>query len=362
MAEKIRFGVVGAGNITRNRHIPNLLKLPDVEVVAVANRTLVSAQKVATDFNIADASDDWRTVVQRDDIDAVLIGAPPYVHLDVVSAAIDSGKDVLSETRMSTTLADARQMLQKVRDGGRKAALVRPSRYIIGSRYVKELLSGGFVGEVRQVFCYRLIPDYTDATAPITNRQDFDMYGELNCLYLGYCWDVLHDWFGNPKRVLAHGLNFTPQRPSGPEGPLVTVRAAEAVTAIAEMEGGANVTSVQTGLAHFGETGSRSTARREPSSTRRTAIGSSAAAAATRSSRLWTCRTSSRTPGPSSVTSSTCCAATSRRCSSALRTASTTWSTWPPAIARRGTAAGSIYRCLSCVLRRPACLPAPESA
>ena len=130
---------------------------------------------------------------------------------------------------------------------------MRPSRYIIGSRYVKELLSGGFVGEVRQVFCYRLIPDYTDATAPITSRQDFDMYGELNCLYLGYCWDVLHDWFGDPKRVLAHGLNFTPQRPSGPEGPLVTVRAAKAVTAIAEMEGGANVTSVQSGLAHFGE-------------------------------------------------------------------------------------------------------------
>ena len=103
---KLRFGVVGAGNITRNRHIPNLLmKLPDVEVVAVANRSLASAQKVATDFNIADASDDWRTVVQRDDIDAVLIGAPPYVHLDVVSAAIDSSKDVLSETRMSTTLA-----------------------------------------------------------------------------------------------------------------------------------------------------------------------------------------------------------------------------------------------------------------
>jgi predicted dehydrogenase len=253
MADTIRIGVVGAGNITRSRHIPNLQKLPDVEIVAVANRSLASAQKVATDFGIPDASDDWRSVVARDDIDAIVMGAPPYVHLDVVAAAVDSGKDVLSETRMSTTLESARQMLAKVQQTGRKAALVRPSRYITGRRYVKELLAGGFVGDVRQVFCYRLIPDYTDSSTPITSRQDFEMYGETNCLYLGYCWDVLHDWFGDPKRVLAHGLNFTPRRPSGPEGPLVEVKAAEAVTAIAEMESGANVTSVQSGLVHFGE-------------------------------------------------------------------------------------------------------------
>ena len=252
MADTIRFGVVGAGNYTKNRQLPNLLKIPGVEVVAVANRSLESAQKVAATFNIPDATDDWRAVVQRDDIDAVLIGAPPYVHHDVANAAMAAGKDVLSQTRMSRTLEEARSMAATAQSTGRKAALVRPSRYVTAGSYVKQLLSSGFVGNVRQVFCYRVIPDYTDSSAPITSRQDFDMYGELNCLYLGYCWDVLHDWFGEPRRVLAQALNFTPMRPSSPEGPLVEVRAAEAVTAIAEMESGASVTSVQSGLVHFG--------------------------------------------------------------------------------------------------------------
>ncbi|MEX2431497.1 MAG: Gfo/Idh/MocA family oxidoreductase [Dehalococcoidia bacterium] len=253
MNETIRLGVIGAGNYTRNRMLPNFLRQPGIEVAAVANRSMASAEKIAKEFEIPEALDDWRAVIARDDIDAVLIGAPPYVHLEVTTAAMDSGKDVLCQTRMSRTLPEAQQMLQKAKDTGRKTALVRPSRYVTGGRYVQHLLQTGYVGNVRQVFCYRLIPDYADSALPMGTRQNFDFYGELNCLYLGYCWDVLHSWFGEPQRVLAHALNFTPQRPAGPDGPMTQIRAAEAVTAIAQMESGATVTSIQSGVAFFGE-------------------------------------------------------------------------------------------------------------
>ena len=249
----IRLGIIGAGSYTRNRMLPNFLKLPQVQVVAVANRSMASAGKVARDFGIPEALDDWRAVVQRDDIDAIFIGTPPNVHREIASAAMDAGKDVLCQTRMSTTLDEARQMLRKAEETGRKAALVRPSRYITAGRYVKHLLSAGYVGHVRQVFCYRLIPDYADSSLPLGRRQNAELYGELNSLYLGYCWDVLHDWFGEAKRVFAHPLQFTPQRRSEPEGPMVTVPMPEAVSAIAEMESGASVLSVQSGLTFFGE-------------------------------------------------------------------------------------------------------------
>lgn len=253
MAETVRLGIIGAGSFTRGRTLPNFLKVPGVELVAVANRSVASAAKIANEFEIPEALDDWHRIVERDDIDAVFVGAPPYVHPEIVDAAMDAGKDVLSQTRMATTLADARRMLAKAKATGRKGSLVRPSRYVTAGRYVKHLLGDGYVGNIRQVFCYRLIPDYTDASLPVGRRQLPELYGVLNCLYLGYCWDVLRNWFGDPKRVFAQALNFTPQRRAGPDGPMVAVGVPESVSAIAEMESGASVTSVQSGLAHFGE-------------------------------------------------------------------------------------------------------------
>lgn len=252
MSDTVRLGIIGAGSYTRSRMLPNFLNIPGVHVAAVANRSVESARKVTEKFHIADALDDWRALLERDDIDAVLIGTPPYAHREIAVAAMDAGKHVLCQTRMATTLEEARAMSRKATETGRRAALVRPSRYITAGRFLKHLLETGYAGNVRQVFCYRLIPDYADPSAPLGRRQDAELYGETNCLYLGYCWDVLRDWFGEPKRVLAHAVNFTPRRPAGPDGPLVDVRTPEAVTAIAEMESGASVTSVQSGLAHFG--------------------------------------------------------------------------------------------------------------
>ena len=78
MADALRIGIIGAGNFTRQRLLPNLLSIPGVEVVAVANRSLASAARVATEFNIPTALGDWQEVLARADVDAVLVGTPPY--------------------------------------------------------------------------------------------------------------------------------------------------------------------------------------------------------------------------------------------------------------------------------------------
>ena len=48
MAARVRVGIVGAGNFTTNRMLPNFQKLPDVEITVVANRSRESAERVAT--------------------------------------------------------------------------------------------------------------------------------------------------------------------------------------------------------------------------------------------------------------------------------------------------------------------------
>ena len=107
----IRVGFVGAGNNTRRHHIPKLRAQPNVELVAVGNRTKESGERVAREFGIARVHADWREVVSAPDVDAVCIGTWPYLHCEVTLAALAHGKHVLCEARMAMDAAEARRML-----------------------------------------------------------------------------------------------------------------------------------------------------------------------------------------------------------------------------------------------------------
>ena len=253
MVDTVRIGIVGAGGFTRRRLLPNLLALEGVEVVAVANRSLESAERVAAEFGIPSGVGDWRELVAREDVDAVLVGTQPYFHHEAVMGALDAGKHVLCQTRMATSLQEALEMLRKAEETGLTARLVPPMSYERARRYVKHLLDDGYVGRLRQVFAYYLVPDYADGSAPLLRRQDHRMFGAVNPLHLGLDWDVLRPWFGDPDRVLAWGRTFTSRRTDGADGAPIDVEMPDALTVIAEMPDGATVTCVQSGVTLFGE-------------------------------------------------------------------------------------------------------------
>ena len=69
----IRVEFVGAGANTRRHHIPKLRAQPGIELVAVANRTKESGERVAREFGIARVYGDWRELVRAPDIDVVCI-------------------------------------------------------------------------------------------------------------------------------------------------------------------------------------------------------------------------------------------------------------------------------------------------
>ncbi len=57
-AKKLRIGIIGAGGIVRQRHLPGLLALPNVQVAAVCNARIETAKLIAKEFNIPDVVDD----------------------------------------------------------------------------------------------------------------------------------------------------------------------------------------------------------------------------------------------------------------------------------------------------------------
>ena len=107
----LRIGIIGAGSNTKLRHIPGFQAIEEVQIVAVCNRSLKSAKKVADTFNIPRITECPNDIINANDIDAICIGTWPYMHKQFTIASLEAGKHVLTEARMAMNLAEAREML-----------------------------------------------------------------------------------------------------------------------------------------------------------------------------------------------------------------------------------------------------------
>ncbi|HNS80358.1 MAG TPA: Gfo/Idh/MocA family oxidoreductase [Kiritimatiellia bacterium] len=113
----MKVAIIGAGLQCRRR-APVINDFPETELAVIASDHAGPAQKLAAQFG-CEASDDWRRVVERDDIDIVAVCTPPHVHAEISIAAMKAGKHVLCEKPLTRTVEEAEQMLAAAKDTGR---------------------------------------------------------------------------------------------------------------------------------------------------------------------------------------------------------------------------------------------------
>src|SRR5262245_19640411 len=200
MAETVRLGIIGAGAFTQSMILPNLRRIPAVEVAVVCNRTAASAQQAAAKFGIPVWTTDYRDVLNREDIDAVHIGTLPPFHKEAVIAALDAGKHVLCLPRLAPNAVEAQEIYRKAKEPGArglKTMLSRPSSFVRGHRFMLHLLESGYAGRIHQVFAFAIQPDFADSKALLGRRQNLS-FGRSNPMHVGNFWDILACWFGQP--------------------------------------------------------------------------------------------------------------------------------------------------------------------
>jgi len=86
--EKVRIGLIGAGFIAAT-HAEAIRLLPDAEAVAVASRSRQSATGFAQKWGIPHAYADYRELLEREDIDGVVVAVPNYLHASVGRSPAD---------------------------------------------------------------------------------------------------------------------------------------------------------------------------------------------------------------------------------------------------------------------------------
>ena len=211
--QKLRIGIVGAGNIVRTRHLPGLKKPPDVEIVAVSNSAFESSEKFCSE-NAPGATPikDWAELVALPDIDIVWIGTPPYMHSAVTISALEAGKHVFCQARMSMDLAEAEEMLAASKRYPELVTMLCPPPYgLRGDLMVKKILAENYIGRPHHVRLQSFTSNYLDPSEPAHWRQKIEISG-LNTLTLGIYVEVLHRWLGDITGVFAREKIIYPVR------------------------------------------------------------------------------------------------------------------------------------------------------
>ena len=239
MSDKtIRVGFVGAGANTRKHHLPKLKAQSGVELVAVANRSKESGDRVAREFGIGRVHDDWQEIVEASDIDAVCIGTWPYMHSVMSIAALERGKHVLCEARMAMNAGEGRRMLEASRKAPHLIAQLVPAPHTLEvDATIQTLLGEGFVGEVLAVELQASGGRFVEPDAPLTWRQDIGLSGH-NILNMGIWYEAMMRWLGPAQRVTAMTKVAVPHRKDA-AGASHEVRVPDHVDILAQLRGGA---------------------------------------------------------------------------------------------------------------------------
>jgi predicted dehydrogenase len=246
-------GLIGAGGNTRSRHIPGLRAIPGVEIVAVCNRRPESTAAVAREFGIPRTYERWQDLVAAADVHAVVIGTWPYLHCPITLAALEAGKHVLTEARMSLNAAEAHRMFAASRRYPNLVTQIVPSPFgLAGHDVMTELIQAGFLGELREAHVRGLNAALADPAAPLSWRQDLSLSG-FNMLTLGILHETLQRWAPPPVRVLAQVHAFIPTRIDPESGVRLPVGTPDSVQVLAVLENGARAVYHLSGVTAFGQ-------------------------------------------------------------------------------------------------------------
>lgn len=151
MTKKISVGIIGA-NPERGwaawAHIPALKSISDFEITALSTTRPESAAAARQQFGVPLAFDNHYELVANPAIDLVVVTVKVPHHLELVTAALNSGKAVYCEWPLGNGLAEAEQLANLARQTGLLAVVGLQARSAPAITYVRDLIQQGFVGDV----------------------------------------------------------------------------------------------------------------------------------------------------------------------------------------------------------------------
>ncbi len=145
----LRLAIVGCGAVVEQFHLPAARRVPEVQVVALADPDLEQARELAGRFDIPKVVADYREVLGE--AEAFLLATPPHLHRPIGEDILRHGKPLLCEKPLAPSTSEAEALLQAAHEGGAILAAGHNRRFAWNLEVLRELLRGGGLGQVISV-------------------------------------------------------------------------------------------------------------------------------------------------------------------------------------------------------------------
>jgi predicted dehydrogenase len=156
--EKARLGFIGAGWWATSNHMPVLKKRDDVEFVAVSRLGADDLQRVKQAFGFRYAFEDYRKLLEVDNLDGIVVASPHSLHAEHALAALRRRLHVMCEKPMTTSAADARAMVSEADKRGLHIVVPYGWHYSPFIQEARRRISDGAVGRIEYVLCHMASP------------------------------------------------------------------------------------------------------------------------------------------------------------------------------------------------------------
>jgi predicted dehydrogenase len=143
----ITVGIVGAGHIANQRHIPNFREA-GAEVVAIADVVGDRAVRLAAEWNVPHAFDNYLDMLDLPDLDVVSICVPPFVHEAVAVAAFEAGKHVYLEKPPAMNEEEMTCIVAAGRKAGKLLMAGSNTVYWNQTQALKRVIDSGALGDI----------------------------------------------------------------------------------------------------------------------------------------------------------------------------------------------------------------------
>lgn len=144
--KKTRIGVIGLGTIAQLVHLPNFLKIRDAEVVAVAELKSGRLSSVADKFNIPQRYKNYKDLLEKSDVDAVIITTPTSLHKEIAIGSLEAKKAVLIEKPIARNYSEAKSIVDCAKKNQQKLMVGMNLRYRPDLMLIRTLINAGEIG------------------------------------------------------------------------------------------------------------------------------------------------------------------------------------------------------------------------
>ncbi len=178
--ERVRLALVGCGG--RGRYVSGFAKEnPNAQFVATADVYLPNAEAAGKQLGATDAVQDFRRLLDRKDIDAIIVGTPDHWHASVAVLAAEAGKDVYVEKPLAYSIAEGRKIVDAMQRTKRLIFAGTQHRSSPHFAQAADLVQSGHLGNVKYVRIWNYVNWYPNAIAQVPDSEapadlDWDMY------------------------------------------------------------------------------------------------------------------------------------------------------------------------------------------